>query len=364
MNDVLITGANGFVGANLAETLIARGSRVTGLVRKSSKAERLERTGAKITRFTGFDDVDSLDRAMAGKSVVFHLAGATKALEPQKLYEANQEGTRGLFEACSRQPKPPVVVHVSSLAAAGPSSLDRPKKESDPAMPVSHYGKSKRAGELVARSFADRVPTSIVRPAIVLGPGDVEGFAMFQPVYRFGVHGCPRSGHDRFSIIFVADLCELLIAAAERGERIESEEDGPESRARGVYFGACSEFPTYAELGPMLRDAVGRRRVFCLPFPMPMIWAVASGVEIISRVIGRPLYLKIDKAREIAAGSWTCSPKAAIDQLGFQPTVSLRDRLRETAKWYFKNGWLKKHRLPAWQKRRYRTAPQTRKVSR
>ncbi len=90
----------------------------------------------------------------------------------------------------------------------------------------------------------------------------------------------------------------------------------------------------------MLRDAVNRRVVVRVPLPMVGVWTVAAVVETVSRVIRRPLYLNLDKAREIAAGSWTCSPQSAIDQLGFAPNVPLAQRLSETAEWYRAAGWL------------------------
>ena len=163
---------------------------------------------------------------------------------------------------------------------------------------------------------------------------------MFRPVRRFRVHVMPGSGRQRFSLIHASDLCELLILAAEQGECIGMEETDPDARAKGCYFAACREHPTYAELGRMLRDAVGRRVVLTVPIPMAGVWTVAGVVETVSRVVRRPLYLNLDKAREIAAGSWTCSPQAAIDQLGFAPDVPLAQRLHETADWYRAAGWL------------------------
>ncbi|MCX7428938.1 MAG: NAD-dependent epimerase/dehydratase family protein [Planctomycetia bacterium] len=340
MNNVLLTGANGFVGSNLAEALVARGDRVTCLVRDAARAERLQPLDVEVAHWRGLDDLDGLRRAAAGRDVVYHVAGATKAVGHAAFFRVNEQGTQNVARACAEQANPPVLVYVSSLAAAGPSSADRPRVETDPPRPVSHYGHSKRAAELALRRHADRVPITIVRPPIILGPADREGLAMFRPVRRFRVHVMPGSGRQRYSLVHVGDLCSLLILAAERGQRIGMEETDADARAKGCYFAACREYPTYAELGRLLRDAVGRRVVLTVPVPMAGAWTVAAVVETLSRVIRRPLYLNLDKAREIAAGSWTCSPQAAIDQLGFAPDVSLAQRLRETVAWYRESGWL------------------------
>ena len=292
MKEVLITGANGFLGTNLAELLIARGYSVSGLVREQSSLGRLDPQRIKIYRFNGFDDARAIRRAVSGKSFVFNLAGATRALDAKTFFRVNRDGTRRLFEACADMDSPPVVVHVSSLAAAGPSDGIRPRIESDPSAPVSDYGKSKRAGEWVVREFADRVPATIVRPSIVIGPGSVESFGLFKSALKFRAHGCPRKGLERFSMIHVDDLSQVLIAAAEKGKRVCAEETDAAERARGVYFAGSGENLIYAELGPMLRDAVDRNFIFCMPFPMPIVWAMAACTELISHLIRRPIFFE------------------------------------------------------------------------
>ena len=68
----------------------------------------------------------------------------------------------------------------------------------------------------------------------------------------------------------------------------------------------------------MIGQALERRRVFPLHLAVPLVWMVSAGVEAISQIERRPLYLHIDKAREITAGSWICSSRAARDDFGFQ----------------------------------------------
>jgi nucleoside-diphosphate-sugar epimerase len=63
-------------------------------------------------------------------------------------------------------------------------------------------------------------------------------------------------------------------------------------------------------------------------------------VEAVSHFERRPLYLHIDKAREITAGSWYCSSRAARDDFGFQVGTPLVDRLRQTVEWYRREKWL------------------------
>lgn len=339
MARVLVTGANGFVGSNLVEMLQARGDRVTCLVRPSARLERLRSLGASLDTFKGLADLDAIRRSVSGQDVVYHVAGATKALSRRRLYEINEQGARHVAQACAEQPNPPILVHVSSVAACGPSAVDRPGRESDPPSPVSDYGRSKLAGEVAVRELADRVPTTVVRPSIVLGPADAEGLAMYRCVKRFDVHVTPGGGGARFSMIYVGDLCRLLMLAAERGRRISPHAIDDE-RGVGCYFGVNEEAPTWAELGRTIGRALGRRWVLVVPVPRLCVWPVAAVVEAASRVIRRPLYLNWDKAREITAGSWAFSPEAARTELGFSCETSLADGVRQTVAWYRQAGWL------------------------
>ena len=50
--------------------------------------------------------------------------------------------------------------------------------------------------------------------------------------------------------------------------------------------------------------------------------------------------MNLDKAREITAGSWICSARTAKEELGFSVGAPLLERLRQTAEWYRKEGWL------------------------
>ncbi len=339
MTKVLVTGASGFIGWHLAGALLARGDEVTCLVRKTSRVDRLRPLGVRLV----YGDVtgrDSLPAAVAGNQIVYHLAGCTKATRIERFLQINEQGVRNVAQTCAEQPSPPVLVTVSSLAAAGPAPGGRLRTEADPPVQVSHYGRSKRAGERAAEQFAGRVPTTIVRPTIVLGEGDRAGLEMFKVVARFGVHAMPGLGRTRYSIIYVGDLVKLLILAAERGTRLEPNGAGDCSPSKGYYFAAGDEHPSYAQFGRMIATAVGRRRVLLLPTPPRSVWVAAAVNEMVARIRRRALPLNFDKAREIRAGSWLCSPQAAIDELGFSVELPLAKRLHQTADWYRKEGWL------------------------
>ena len=339
MTRVLISGATGFIGTHLARAAVSQGYEVTCLVRRSSPWRRLE--VLRVRRVSGdVTDRDSLAAAIQEQDVVFHLAGCLKAFQAGRFYEINEQGTRNVAEACAAQSTPPVLVVVSSLAAVGPSAPGRPRREGDPPSPVSHYGRSKLAGENVAREFADRVPTTIVRPPSVFGEGDPATRELYRPIARWGVHVVPTWQEQWLSLIHADDLVRLLLLAAKCGKRLPGGSKRSSTPDEGCYFAACERDVTIAEWGRMIGDALGRRRTWVFHAGPVIRWTVASVATVVSRLCGQPWYFNMDKAREAGAGTWTCSAEAAVHDLGFTVGASLRDRIHQTVCWYRENGWL------------------------
>jgi nucleoside-diphosphate-sugar epimerase len=342
MARTLVTGATGFIGKQLAAALLARGDEVACLVRPTASVDGLRNSAAQLI----MGDVTAaatLPAAIAKVDAVYHLACTSRANRFSDYLPTNEVGVRNVVEACARRTTPPVVVLVSSLAAAGPmADRNRFRTECDPPHPVSPYGVSKLAGERAAEAFADRVPITIVRPPIVLGPGDVTGFALFHNIRRFRgfvVMGWKR----RASTIHVADLNAALIAAAQSGERLPARDKMPEASGtigHGRYFVAADEHPTFAELCRMVARATGRPYAVPIPFPLLAIWPAVLPGEIAGRITGKARYLCFERAREFTAGHWICSAAKANRDLGFSPGAPLAERIQQTADWYLQEGWL------------------------
>jgi dihydroflavonol-4-reductase len=324
----LVTGANGFLGAQLARHLIAEGHRVRALVRPASNLELID--GLAVERVLGdVTDEESVRSAVAGVDAVFHLAGIRRTPHPGDFARINAGGTRHVLEAAAQQSSPPRVVVAGSLSAMGPSEgADRPLDESAPFRPVEAYGQSKVDAERLCQQFANRVPTAIARPPRVIGAGDRENLAFVKIVKRgllVEVEGGPRP----LSMVDVEDVV--------RGFALL----GTHPAAVGqTYFLTASDTITIERIQEVAAESLGwptPRRVRVSPFALRLL---ARGADTASRLTGRHLPLNKKLAEQLLAPAWTCSPEKAKRELGFVARHTVIDATGRSCRWYHEKGWV------------------------
>jgi nucleoside-diphosphate-sugar epimerase len=262
-----------------------------------------------------------VEEALAGVDTVIHLAGVTKALAVDDYYAGNVDATEKLARAVAARGIR--LVHVSSLAAVGPSLNGTPVREDDEARPVTHYGKSKLEGERIVRQL---VPDAvIVRPPVVYGPRDTDVFQVLKPLSR-GLAVQIGGGERWFSAIYVGDLIEGLIAASTASGR--------------TYFLANSTPVSWGEL----RDSAARimgRGARVLRVPETLAYAAGFGAEMWAHVTGKAGIISREKVKEAQCAYWTCDTRRAAAEIGFEARTSLDAGLALTLEWYREAGWLK-----------------------
>jgi len=318
---LLVTGASGFVGGHVVELLRLRGVDFRCLVRRTSSVRSL--LGAPIA-FGDLVTGEGLEEALSGVQAVIHLAGVTKALRPGDYYAGNVGASETLARAI--RGKGIRLVHVSSLAAAGPSPHGEPLREDAEPRPITNYGKSKIEGENAVRALLpDAV---IVRPPVVYGPRDTGLLQMLKPISR-GWSLEIGGGERWFSFIYVKDLAEALLACAANSQVVGK-----------TYFVAHPEPVSWSQLAATA-SAIMARRTRTLRLPVAAARAVGSCAEAWSRITGKPGVLSREKILEAQCMRWTCDPGRAAAEWGFEARTSLEDGLAKTLAWYKEAGWLR-----------------------
>ena len=298
---VLITGATGFIGSHLVDTLLRRGDQVTALVRTPAKARGLEQRGVRLVAGT-LSDVLAVGDACRDQDVVYHLAGLVAARSEAEFLKVNRDGTALLADAAARRGAGRFVL-VSSLAAAGPARPGVPLSGEPVPRPVTAYGRSKLAGEQAVRSSG--LDWTILRPPAVYGPRDREVLKVFQ-VARTGFAPVFGQGDQELSAVFGPDLAEAIVAA------------GTSSAAVGkTYYPAHPEIFTSGDMVRTIGRAMGRS-VRIIPLPQALARGVLTVTETWARLFNRATILNTDKASEFFQPAWTCDPASLAADTGWK----------------------------------------------
>jgi dihydroflavonol-4-reductase len=325
--NTLVTGATGFVGANLVEALNRRGWQVRALRRKSSSLKALD--GLKYGSAIGnVVEPESLPAAMTDVDVVFHVAGTAQYWRNgvETLYRVNVDGTRNVLQAALDAGVRRVVL-TSSVAALGKppfgQTLDE-RAQFNMRPQDFHYGYSKVLAERVVHEFvAQGLDVVIVNPVVVMGPRDVNligGSIITEAVKMGGIPVIPPGG---VSMIDVEDACEGHIAAAERGKT-------------GERYILGGENLWHAQIGEVVNRVIGRKPIV-IRAPGFVLQALSHPVDWIRNALNAQLPLNGEQLRFSAETFWFDSSKARRELgLTMRP---FEETARRTYEWYKANGY-------------------------
>jgi len=178
---VLVTGSGGFIGSHLTEALVRAGADARALVRYNSRSQwghvdALPPDVRQAVEIVSGDVVDPflVDRAVAGREVVFHLAALIAIpysyVAPQSYLDVNGRGTLNVLEACRRHAVSRLV-HTSTSETYGTAQYT-PIDEAHPLQAQSPYAASKIAADKMVESYhrSFGLSATIVRPFNTYGP--------------------------------------------------------------------------------------------------------------------------------------------------------------------------------------------------
>lgn len=307
--NVLVTGANGFVGASLCARLLSDGMYVRGVVRGAPHG-------------AGFDPVviDDIaaykwDAALNNIDVVVHAAARVHimrdiAADPMAAFRAvNVAGTQRLAEA-ARDAGVRRFVLVSSAKVHGEQTSTHPFTEEDPLKPSGPYAVSKwEAEQVLAAVAAKRMETVVLRPPLVYGPRVAGNFLSLLKAVARGSPLPLGAITNRRSMIYVENLTHAIARSV----------SDPHAAAR-VFLVSDGEDLSTSQLVTMLAAGLGvAPRLIPIPSSVLLFAGTLTGRRTqVERLTGS---LQIDSTR-------------IRQELGWLPPFSAAQGLAETAHWF------------------------------
>lgn len=311
---VLITGGLGFIGSNIAHRLVALGSRVTIL------DALMPQLGGSLRNLNGIEDRvevvvgdirnrELVTRHVADKDVIFNLAGQVSYLDsmtdPFLDLDISCLGHLTILEAC-RQFNPTARIVFSSSRMVYRRDPGLPVSESVAAEPLTIYGIHKLAGEKYHRLYSHTygIPTATVRIANPYGPrqrvmggkyGLVNWFLTLamkgETLKVFG------EGNQLRDYVYIDDLVEIFL----RVSRLPNLTGQVLNAASGVAT-------TFRQMVEAVLSAAGTGRMECVEWP--------------------------ENYSRFETGDFVADISALIEAIGYRPSISLKEGLRHTEKFY------------------------------
>lgn len=318
---ICLTGATGFLGSHLLPILEQAGAEITCIVRKSSNIKNIHHRIAYANLASG----EGLREALKGQDILIHMAAMLFGYAYQDYLAGNATAARQIGLAAGDLER---VIHVSSLAAAGPSATAPGVAETDIPGPVSAYGWSKLMSEsILCNFFGERLV--ILRPPIIYGSGDRGLLPVFRGVKR-GFAAVPGWSFP-VSVIHVDDAARAILCCTEE-------------KARGIYHASDGAPLEMADFYRAIGKALGRDKLTIVNIPLP-IMGLSAAISGLAGQIGkffgrRPPNWNPDKYREARAGGWLANDSKIVKEIGFKPQMALADGMKEAVGGYRNQGLL------------------------
>lgn len=312
--NILVTGANGFIGSHLCTRLQAAGWNVRGTVRSLKSTFHFGEGVVPIVVGPLWPDTN-WSQALDGIDTVIHLAARVHVMNDQAddpLNEFRRVNALGTEKVAREAAKAGVrrLVYISTIKVNGEEASE-PYTTDSPARPSAPYAISKWEAEQSLQRVASEtgLEVVVVRPTLVYGPGVKANFLNFMNVIQRGIPLPFASVSNRRSMIYIGNLVDALATCAVHP-----------SASGKTYLVSDGEDISTPELIQRMNQLLGSS-THLFPFP-PVLLRLAGSIVNKSAEIDRLL------------GSLTVDSSKFRNELGWEPPFTLNDGLRETAKWY------------------------------
>jgi nucleoside-diphosphate-sugar epimerase len=216
MAPILVTGATGFIGSHLVETLQAAGYEVRAMAHYRSSPDLGNLTADCEVVRGDIRDERFVDDAVAGCELVIHLAALVDVglsfRTPRSYLDTNVGGCLNILEGCRKHSVP--LITTSSSEVYG-TAVQTPMDENHPLRPRSPYAASKLASDNLARSYhlGFGIPVVILRPFNTYGPRQSDRAIIPSIIKQLGQEVHVGNLESQRDWLYVSDSCAAYLAA-------------------------------------------------------------------------------------------------------------------------------------------------------
>ncbi len=322
MYTALVTGANGFIGRHLVQSLENHEKKINALTRNRKKL--ILNNNANIFEGDIFDE-KVLRKAVDNVEIVFHLVAKTHDLSNvdnmKDYFYINVEGTRKLLDACINSKIKHFVYFssVKTMAEEGKHTLD----ETYDCTPTTPYGESKLVAENLVLEYGKKYgfKTTILRLPLVYGPGNKGNVYNMIAAIDNGRFVMMGLGQNKRSMVYVGNVVDAAFTVV-----------GREIADKKIYLITDGVDYSVKDLYRLIAKGLSKKT---LPFYVPMCIAklLAIAGDIGGKMIRRSLPFNSESLRKLT-GSLTFSSQRIQEEIGFAPKYNLYNTIDETIKWY------------------------------
>lgn len=327
---VLVTGATGFVGGHVAEALRQRGDRVRTIARSTSDVSMLKEWGVEI--FEG-DITDPLvvARACQGVEAVVHCAAKVGEWGPLDEYrKVNVQATETIMQA-SQSPTLKRFVLVSSLGVY--EAKDHYGTDESAVLPERHfdgYTTTKIEAERLAMEYYREkgLPLVVLRPGFIYGPRDRTIMPRILTNLKFRLVTYFGNREKLLNNVYVGNVVEAVLLALENPQAI--------GQTYNITDGKCVTkrefFETICQLTRLPKPL--------LTYPMWFAKSLCRGFELGGKVLGITPILNMARLKFMGL-NLDYSIEKAKTELGYNPSTSFDQGIRQTIDWLRQQGCVK-----------------------
>ncbi|GIW23047.1 MAG: 3-beta hydroxysteroid dehydrogenase [Candidatus Sericytochromatia bacterium] len=326
MKNVLVTGANGFIGSNLCKFLNSKGYNVRALVLKNTSLKFIEDVNLEIF-YGDISDNNSIKGSCRNIDTIFHLAAIAKDWGNKDIFfKVNVNGTENLLNQAVKE-NVKRFIFMSSIAVHKYSGyIDADENVEKNCSKNFYYGLSKSLAENIVNDFYinKKIETVIIRPGLFpFGPNDITSFLKLAHALESRKFLFVNSGKSLLSTAYIENLCYGLELA------------GLSNNASGnTYIISDDVKITWKELiEKFCKELSINSNFYSIPYWLANIFAVF--IELFYKLFDLKVEPPLTRYRALIMKNdihFSCNK--AKKELKYKPIVSLDEGIKKTVQWY------------------------------